>query len=187
MAENYPWFAVIREGKLLQGDMIYDCPVIIPTGEILEGVGEEDYLLDGEIFTYDVVVMSQSCDLEQEKLDLVLVCPHWSLEDFADRNDYFKSSRGKEDLRRGNVPGYHLLNRCDLEGWTKDARVVDFRNVYSLPYPFLKQLAEKRHERLRLLPPYREHLSQAFARFFMRVGLPVQVDLNLGSVLNLCC
>jgi hypothetical protein len=24
---------------------------------------------------------------------------------------------------------------------------------------------------LRLLPPYREHLSQAFARFFMRVGL----------------
>jgi hypothetical protein len=26
-----------------------------------------------------------------------------------------------------------------------------------------------------LLPPYREHLSQAFARFFMRVGLPVEV------------
>jgi hypothetical protein len=29
--------------------------------------------------------------------------------------------------------------------------------------------------RLRLLPPYREHLSQAFARFFMRVGLPVDI------------
>ena len=27
--------------------------------------------------------------------------------------------------------------------------------------------------RLRLLPPYREHLSQSFARFFMRVGLPI--------------
>jgi hypothetical protein len=26
-----------------------------------------------------------------------------------------------------------------------------------------------------LLPPYREHLSQAFARFFMRVGLPVDI------------
>jgi hypothetical protein len=25
-------------------------------------------------------------------------------------------------------------------------------------------------------PPYREHLSQAFARFFMRVGLPQPVD-----------
>jgi hypothetical protein len=29
--------------------------------------------------------------------------------------------------------------------------------------------------RLRLLPPYREHLSQSFARFFMRVGLPVDI------------
>ena len=28
---------------------------------------------------------------------------------------------------------------------------------------------------LRLLPPYGEHLSQAFARFFMRVGLPVDI------------
>lgn len=181
MAENYPWYAVITEGQLLQGDMIYECPVIIPTGEILEGIEDQEYLLDVEIFTYDVVIMSQSCDLEQEKLDLVLVCPHWSLEDFASRNDYFKSSRGKEDLRRGNVPGYHLLNKCDLEGWAKDARVVDFRNVYSLPYAFLKKLAERRQERLRLLPPYREHLSQAFARFFMRVGLPVQVDLNLPT------
>ena len=26
-----------------------------------------------------------------------------------------------------------------------------------------------------LLPPYREHLSQAFARFFMRVGLPLDI------------
>jgi hypothetical protein len=29
--------------------------------------------------------------------------------------------------------------------------------------------------RPQLLPPYREHLSQAFARFFMRVGLPTPV------------
>jgi hypothetical protein len=28
---------------------------------------------------------------------------------------------------------------------------------------------------VRLLPPYREHLAQAFARFFIRVGLPVDV------------
>jgi hypothetical protein len=27
----------------------------------------------------------------------------------------------------------------------------------------------------RLLPPYREHLSQSFARYFMRVGLPVDI------------
>ena len=25
------------------------------------------------------------------------------------------------------------------------------------------------------MPPHREHLSQAFARFFMRVGLPIDI------------
>lgn len=28
-----------------------------------------------------------------------------------------------------------------------------------------------------LMPPYREHLSQAFARYFMRVGLPIYVQI----------
>jgi hypothetical protein len=55
-----------------------------------------------------------------------------------------------------------------------ELRVVDFRNVFSLPFDFLKSYCAE-GERLRLLPPYREHLSQAFARFFMRVGLPVPV------------
>jgi hypothetical protein len=44
-----------------------------------------------------------------------------------------------------------------------------------LPFPFLSSLAAANGKRLRLLPPYREHLSQAFARFFMRVGLPTDI------------
>ncbi|MBI4488292.1 MAG: hypothetical protein HY694_04345 [Deltaproteobacteria bacterium] len=131
--------------------------------------------IEAEILEYDVVVMSQSCDLEQNKLDLVLVCPHWSLGEFCQANDYFKSRRGKEELRRGNVPGYHLVAACNLEGWERDIRVVDFRAVYALPFRFFKEFAAGGGKRLRLLPPYREHLSQAFARFFMRVGLPVDI------------
>lgn len=178
MSENFPWYTIVTGPGLLQGDVIYDCPVLVPFGEIPEGMGGNEYALEGGMLTYDVIVMSQSCDLEQEKLDLVLVCPHWSFQEFTGKNDYLKSSKGKTELKRGNIPGYHLLNKCDLEGWTKEARVVDFRNVYSLPYQFLKQLADKRGPRLRLSPPYREHLSQAFARFFMRVGLPVEVELD---------
>lgn len=178
MTESYPWYALASGPGLVQGDILYRCPVLVPASEIPEdSVADEDLLL-GEVLTYDVLVMSQSCDLEQEKLDLVLVCPHWDIKEFTSQNDYLKSKRGKEDLKRGNLPGYHLLGKCELAGWEKEARVVDFRSVYSLPYEFLKNLAEKRGERLRLLPPYREHLSQAFARFFMRVGLPVQVDLD---------
>jgi len=52
---------------------------------------------------------------------------------------------------------------------------MDFRRVYSLPVAFVRMQAEKSLPHLRLLPPYREHLSQAFARFFMRVGLPLNI------------
>ena len=41
---------------------------------------------------------------------------------------------------------------------------------------YLKAFTITQAHRLRLLPPYREHLSQAFARYFMRVGLPVDID-----------
>jgi len=43
----------------------------------------------------------------------------------------------------------------------------------------LEELVTHTGKRLRLCPPYREHLAQAFARFFMRVGLPQDVQLPL--------
>jgi hypothetical protein len=49
------------------------------------------------------------------------------------------------------------------------------RRVYSLLVAFLRKTSLLNGRRLRLLPPYRENASQAFARFFMRVGLPVDI------------
>jgi hypothetical protein len=168
--EKYPWYATVN-GKepLLQGDFINSCPVVIPPAAI------ESAKVSAEVIEYDVAILSQSCDLEQGKIDLVLVCPVWPLSEFENRSDLFKSRRGKEALRQGNVLGYHLLNKCEINGFETDYLVVDFRSVYSVPFDSILDLAKKRGRRLRLLPPYREHLSQAFARFFMRVGLPVDI------------
>lgn len=171
MAQEYPWFEVADSNDdLLQGDFIKDCPVIIPSSEM-----SKDEVVDARVVEYNVVVMSQSCDLLQRKLDLVLVCPIWPLSEFEGANPYYRGKEGKEALRRGNLPGYHLLNRCEIDGFETDYLVVDFRNVYSVPFDFLVGLVKERAKRVRLLPPYREHLSQAFARFFMRVGLPVDI------------
>lgn len=178
MTENYPWYSVAEDGELRQGDILFQCPVMVPTTSLPDDASNGGVLLDADVLTYDVVVMSQSCDLENEKLDLVLVCPHWSFEEFSGQQEYFKSRQGRLDLQRGNVPGYFLLNRYERSDLMADFRVVDFRNVYSLPFEFLKRFCGQNNPRLRLLPPYREHLSQAFARFFMRVGLPIPVDLN---------
>jgi len=69
-----------------------------------------------------------------------------------------------------------FLITCDIEGFeTEDYLIVDFHNVYSIHYDLLINIVQKQTKRIRLLPPYREHLSQAFARFFMRIGLPVDI------------
>lgn len=166
---QYSWYdAVDGEEDLMQGDFIKECPVVIPPSELSSG-------MDVRIINYNVVIMSQSCDIVLRKLDFVLVCPIWPLNKLGRENEFFKGRKGKEALRQGNVPGYHLLNDCDIKGFETDYLVVDFRAVYSVPFDFILGMSKKQGKRLRLLPPYREHLSQAFARFFMRVGLPVDI------------
>jgi len=124
----------------------------------------------------DVIVLSQSCDLvaRQEKVSEVLLCPLWQRGQLVPPH-YLATGKGIEDARRGILPGFHVLSACTQPDFDREVRVVDFRRVYSLPVPFFRDQAEKSVARLRLLPPYREHLSQAFARFFMRVGLPVNI------------
>jgi len=171
MERRYPWYDVICDDEgIMQGDFIYDCPVIIPPSDITNEIG-----LDVKIRLYNIVIMSQSCDLVNKNIDLVLVCPIYTLDEFEKKSDFYKSKEGKESLRRGNLPGYHLLNKCEIEGFNTNYLVVDFRNIYGVYFDLLENIAKKQAKRIRLLPPYREHLSQAFARFFMRVGLPVDI------------
>lgn len=166
---EYPWYEVVDNNtSLSQGDFFTSCPIVVPTTK------PEDGKMSANIVEYDVVVMSQACDLEHRKVDLVLVCPVSPLTEYENLEP-LRGAKGKEKLRQGYFPGYHLLNECKIEGFEGNFLVVDFRNVYGVPFDNLEKMVKEREKRLRLLPPYREHLSQAFARFFMRVGLPVDI------------
>lgn len=173
---KYPWYKVISSNESLeQGDFVFDCPILLPlkTKNYNSSITEKTSI---EIEEYDVIILSQSCDLSQRKLELVLVSPIWNWEEFQMSNDFFKSKKGKENLRKGNPPGYHLINKCQESNFESGFQVVDFRKVFSISFMFLENFTKKSSERKRLLPPYREHLSQAFARFFMRVGLPIDIE-----------
>jgi hypothetical protein len=60
-------------------------------------------------------------------------------------------------------------------GDNRASLVVDFRQIFSLPVAYLRMHAAILGSRWRLQSPFREHFSQAFARFFMRVGLPAAI------------
>lgn len=170
---SYPWYTRIEDASLEQGDFFFGCPVLEPVlpDELKRGQDS----LQAVVKEYDVIVLSQSCDLIAGKLDSVLLCPVFPL-DIAEQNySALRSPKDKEAVRRGNVPGLYMVAACDVEGFVSPIRIASFRSVFSLPFNYIQSIAATTQPRLRLLPPYREHLAQAFARFIMRVGLPVDI------------
>jgi len=170
--DQYPWYGVATGPELQQGDIWEDCPVFDPESVSLDDPQERSY------FTWEeksVIVLTQSCDLVpgRNKTRHALLCALWRLSDFT-APDPLANPKDLEDTRRGNRPGFHMLGTCRQGEFDEGVRLVDFRRTWSLPIEYLRLKAQNRSH-LRLLPPYREHLSQSFARYFMRVGLPSDI------------
>ncbi|MEA1946261.1 MAG: hypothetical protein U9N83_03040 [Thermodesulfobacteriota bacterium] len=186
------WYEIVGpEISLTQGDIIFNCPLLAwqDNSLRLEGADETEVLKDDTTaIQADVVVMTQACDLEHEKVGNVILCQHVSLDDHraiwelniqrVGQNPTAKAwNRHCNDICDGFMWNLTMLNDCQINGSNIGIRIVFFNEVYTVPRSFLESLLKQRgHSRFRLLPPYREHLSQAFARFFMRVGLPIPIE-----------
>ncbi|MBI4852251.1 MAG: hypothetical protein HY819_10685 [Acidobacteria bacterium] len=166
--ENFPWYKLVSGDTLMQGDFIPNCPVVIPPTDLLPQLlnAEKGTTVNKTVTVgyVDLIILSQSCDLDNNKIQQVLFCY------------YFSATTAGKDTKnaiiRGHRPQFHMVEKCSIENHTFDRQIIDFRSIYTLPIDFVKQYAHQLGLRVRLLPPYREHLSQAFARYFMRVGLP---------------
>ena len=169
----YRWYEVVARDGLQQGDIFERIPVFSVEASTVEAAA--DVAANWE--EVDAVVMTQSCDLApgREKVSHVVLCALWDCAKLT--TGHLSTPKGREDLRRGNLPAFHLLNKCDESRFERGYRVVDFRKLYSIPLVAARSHGDRPHCRLK--PPYREHLSQAFARYFMRVGLPVDIPAFL--------
>ena len=171
---GYPWYSLVSGDEVQQGDIIENCPVFSPRITDLNDPSIHSYF---DWFEQDVVVLSQSCDLVKrpgkDKIDHVLLCSIYSRSEIT--NGILATDKGMEDARRGNLPSYHMLGECTLPEFYREIRLADFHALWSLPLRYFRQRAERCGSRLRIMPPYREQLSQSFARFFMRVGLPLDI------------
>ena len=81
---NMPWYCVV-EGttSITQGDIIMGCPVAawreVPITVTTDySVPEEILNTFVEYLSIDTVVMTQACDLEQDKVQYVILCPHYA-------------------------------------------------------------------------------------------------------------
>lgn len=169
------WYEVVDGTELLQGDILPQCPTLTPLDPITWPILPDAKFSVG-VTKRDLVVMTQSCDLSNDKIEEIVLAQlvGWSQivrNESKQGNPFIQSVQFRKQLIGGNVPGLSLLHKRLPEPalpWS----VVDFHYLYSLPKSFLQQAAAALGPRLRLRSPYREYLAQAFARYFIRVGLP---------------
>lgn len=196
---DYPWWEEVdANAPLMQGDIVGACPVAVFNVEQQFNQGRDlDALLQDlrtrvGIAQSRAIVMTQACDLAEHKVRNVILCPAYTLDEFRAAWADKRQAEGKEptqaafdgrmkEIKTGRLWNFTILRKREAGPdvqVTAPTTVVDFHEVFSLPVTFLELwLTAAGQRRLRLTPPYREHLSQAFARFFMRVGLPVDIDL----------
>jgi hypothetical protein len=173
---DYQWYGDVSANSALeQGDIIEKFHILVANEQHYQAILESRENIDPlDVVEIDGIVLSQSCDIVNKKIDSIIVCPIWSLKKFIEKGGSFSGSKAREELRQGKFPEYHLLQRFEGDELPNDFYFVDFHRIYSVPKKFVEAMI-KNKPRKRLLPPYREHLSQSFARYFMRVGLPVDI------------
>lgn len=160
------WWLQVSGSQMAQGDLLPDCLLPVFTGN------SEDEAVQEYLERARLIVVTQSCDLENDKAPNVAMCPIYRLDEFEAINESFTRKGAWENVRKGRMEGLHLLVSPDNPANNRDSLVVDFGHIVSLPIDYLRQHAASLGNRWRLQSPFLEHFSQAFARFFMRVGLP---------------
>lgn len=71
----------------MQGDIVWSCPVLAWKDQALEfEEGDSPEVLAGhcDAVCTDVIVMTQACDLAQNKVRNVTLCPHCSLSEYKE-------------------------------------------------------------------------------------------------------
>jgi hypothetical protein len=160
------WYEVVQGESLEQGDLLFD--LVTPRVSI-EAAGDGGYgILTGR---GEYVVLSQTCDLEHNKVREVLLASLRTYQDLAHEMQAARGRNFREALINGADFAYFLLHRFDGPPFL-DWSVVNFHQLRLLDTQFCRSQARDLGSRLRLVAPYKENLAQAFGRFMMRTALP---------------
>lgn len=160
------WYEVVSGPKLEQGDVL--------TNILAPRAVQDDNAPGGfriRVGRGDYVVLSQTCDLENNKLQEVLLADIRDYQSATYSTDRARSKAFRKVLVQGTDWAYFLLP--EFEGppnfpWS----IINFHYLFLVDVDACTRQAERLGNRLRLVPPYKEHLAQSFGRYMMRIALP---------------
>lgn len=183
----------IKNGKcsrISQGDILRDV-------EMIEYAIEKDGKIEISKIEFPlVIVLSQDCDLQQDfayrwgkpqkstqdkYLISVLVAPLYNAEHVFEGNHLSElnlkmqdinsdtSKSVKEKIKDNEIPRYHYI--IFPEDVPIVPSIIDFKHYFSVNVEHLKKVKQKSFI-CKVSELYRERISQRFANFLSRIGLP---------------
>ncbi len=163
-------FIAAPDAQIEQGDLFTDCPIPILPEPTAAGV-------NGKVIvpTSRVVVLTQTCDLVQQKAARATVAIVYPAQLMIDRG-VLKSQTIRDQIRPGKMYGWYYLPSDDALSLPET--VIDLRDLHTLPIGVLNQLVADGKRVARLVTPFREHLAQHFAVTYMRIALPEPYATN---------
>ena len=162
---TYDWFDLVAENAVEQGDVFrsFDVPRVVRdgSGRYVARVTHGDY-----------IVLSQTCDLENDKVNEVLLANVLSYDALCGSGGQnFRSTGFRKSIVRGVLPAYFLLPpHGEMSGWSWS--IVDFHHLHLVEKVACEEYVKSSGPRLRLRSPYKEYLAQSYGRYMMRVALP---------------
>lgn len=155
----------LRNEPISQGDIIDGCPVFA-----LEGATASRKDAEPTRWETRIVVLTQACDLVQQKTSRILVALVHVAQDLVS-DGVLTESVIRDRIRRGQVFGWYFLPSAPPPISFPES-IVDLRDVHTVSRQVLEELVASHKRVCRLLTPYREHLAQHFAVTYSRIGLP---------------
>lgn len=179
-----------RKSRLCQGDIFRNLSFSI------SGIGFG--VKKDEIFLEYAVVMSQDCDINSDyicrkshknnnqSLPTILICPAYNCASFCMGQHIqgwkMDTSVSKEKLiKNEDFKRYHYLEE-DIDNSVPEL-AIDFKHFFALPTDFLYD-NRKDHYVATINELFREALSQRFAVFLSRFGLPEITENNKTKAVN---
>ena len=151
---------------LSQGDILDDCPILV--WKLAPPPLDLD--VPPEVRIIRVVVLTQACDLAQEKTTRVVVAPLYEAAELVARN-ILKAGAIRDQVRRGQVFGWYFLPAAPVPIDLAES-IVDLRELHTIERRTLEYLVGAGKRVCRIRTPWREHLAQHFGTTYMRIALP---------------
>jgi hypothetical protein len=151
---------------LSQGDILDNCPILV--WKLVPP--PLDLAVPPEIRLIRVVVLTQACDLAQDKTTRVVVAPIHEAAELVARN-ILKAGAIRDQARRGQVFGWYFLPAAPVPIQLAES-IVDLRELHTIERRTLEYLVSAGKRVCRIRTPWREHLAQHFGTTYTRIALP---------------